>query len=449
MSDDGEDNGGNDDGGGAGFRLQAKFDSRELLGARWWQPQLQPVPGFGAASSDVTRRAALQRFLLIGGAAAFGGIVLLQATQCSGSSGTSGPVSTRALDLQRRRGWAVDATSSPLAYPDAVADNLDVAGRRVTADSLLGLADRLRPAPALRPFYAATLFQALDGPDRALRQGLRPICSPAMRQAFAGGEAIGELFVGVGVPKDAAIVADLPGAEAVAFAAGARQAFATVCTFDNWPHPRGVVPAHLALAAAAYYEPMLLTTSASPPRPPVFVLDRARLLPYRDEPDRFDNRYMVRLPDADGLRVLGIARVLYVVPAGVTTEMDDLNAAFAAWREAGIEVRLLSLAQFAPNPAAPAPPPSPSAQPVVVRHYYFGSPFGSWWFWNHYPWYAGPRGVAPSPAPLPPAGAGFVPSRRSTMFSRGTPPVGFVRTPSEPSSGGGSFGRSGGYGYSG
>src|SRR5689334_23419108 len=62
-----------------------------------------------------------------------------------------------------------------------------------------------------------------------------------------------------------------------------------VCSsdLDNWPHPKGVVPAHQTLAAAAYFQP-LFAKRAGVGSPPMLVLDRRRLAAYTD--DRSEER---------------------------------------------------------------------------------------------------------------------------------------------------------------
>ena len=61
-----------------------------------------------------------------------------------------------------------------------------------------------------------------------------------MEVAYRRGKALASLFKGNAAA--AMVVVDLAGPEAVAFAAGAASAFDPVFAFDNWPHPRGVVP---------------------------------------------------------------------------------------------------------------------------------------------------------------------------------------------------------------
>jgi hypothetical protein len=116
--------------------------------------------------------------------------------------------------------------------------------------------------------------------------------------------------------------------------------------FDNWPHPRGVVPSHETLAAVLYYWPTFRDAARSRPEgaPPLFVLDSNRLNGYRDEAAQFDNRYIARIPHAGELAALGVRRVVYVRPEQAEhRELDDLNAMFVAYQNAAIELRFWSL----------------------------------------------------------------------------------------------------------
>jgi hypothetical protein len=179
-----------------------------------------------------------------------------------------------------------------------------------------------------------------------LTSELRPILTPGMQAVFAFAQRAAEKLAAV---PSCALVVDLDGPDSVAFAAGAVSSFDPVFLFDNWPHPRGVVPAHLTLAAAAYYQPMLVQAAVDggwSPAPPMFVLDRQRLSPYVDSADRFDNRWVARLPGVQALRGLGVRRVLYVAPAGTSHELDDLNDAFVADVAAGIAISMIDVTRI-------------------------------------------------------------------------------------------------------
>jgi hypothetical protein len=205
----------------------------------------------------------------------------------------------------------------------------------------------------------ATLPDPQDGqprPDAApfkrLADVLVPIVTPGMLGAYRVGEALARL---AGQRQGLAALVDLPGPEAVAFAAGAAQVFEPVLLLDNWPHPHGVVPSHLTLAALAYYQPRFASQGERLASPPLFVLDRSRLAAYSEESDRFDNRYYARMPTLSALAKDGVRALFYVVasPAGLP-EPADLSAVLGA---AGtpVAVRALALSDFETDSAGRHP----------------------------------------------------------------------------------------------
>jgi hypothetical protein len=449
------------------FARQAAFDQRELVGARWW------FQGQRLAAAPAAQRRSLGAIAaaagIIGGLGIIiaGGLLLTSGGTPDGGSfpigrplslqrtGADDTTITRAaLEAQRAEGWNVGSPDAALDYPDAC--DVDATGEAGAVAAVQGLAAELAPArAALAPWYVSTLFQCLELPANAnLRAGLRPVFSPAMGAAFGRAEALRSLFEGVGSPSDIAIVADLPGPESVAFAAGLAPRFDAVFTFDNWPHPRGVVPAHLTLAAAVYYRRWFASHAPAPLAPPLFVLDRNRLVPYVDDAGRFDNRHLAKLPGADGLKALGVKHVLYVVPGGdATRELDDLNDEFVTLNAAGFDIKVLALSDLEEPKDSPAVASRPGVA-VTHAYRYGGRPTTHWWFWNHYGWHTPPAGL---PAEEPSAvsrGFDYAPSPRPTLFSSGHPagaagpvlPRGFgtvtFHSPSE-SSGRGSTGNSG------
>jgi hypothetical protein len=276
-----------------------------------------------------------------------------------------------------------------------------------------------------------------------------------MEAAFGRGAAVRTLFEGADAPTDVALIVDLPGPEAVAFAAGLAPRFDLAFAFDNWPHPKGVVPSHLVLAALLYYRRLLAKNRATPPAPVAFVLDRDRLSPYVDDAGRFDNRWLAKIPDAAGFSALRVKRLLYVAPAGVTQELDDLNDDFVALHAAGIDVKLLPLSDLDREKSALVAPVRAGA-PAAHSYHYGGSPLTHWWFWNHYGWRAPPTGLGATAPTGVSRGYEFVPRPRSTLFSSGAPggpvvgrtrPRGFgtvtFHRRTEPSSSGGRSGSMG------
>jgi len=403
------------------FIPRVSVDGPGGMGARWWNQALA-----ADAAAKTSRRRALQ--LGIGaGVLVVGGVALVASSQKDDEVDSN----MDALELQRRTSWNVGDTDRRLSLADLRTTDAD--DSEVWRTPLLSgqLADALGPGESrLQPYYTPTLFQAPDkSPD--LRQVLSPIRRPSMEEFYDRGRALAEAFDAAGRPHDTALVIDLHGPEAVAVAAGVADQFAPVFTFDNWPHPRGVVPSHETLAAALYYLPWLQRAAARrpAPAPPAFVLDADRLNPYRDEVEHFDNRYTVSLPSASRLQSLGVARVLYVRGGDAGEESDDLNADFAELDRGGIPVRLASLGDFqraADEPKAPdAGAPATATGSTHHRYHYYGGGH-SWsyvYFWGQYSWYhpAPPRGgpgrAPPPPPPAPSRAASYRPVSRPTMFS--------------------------------
>jgi hypothetical protein len=434
------------------FRRLVFITRDDLLAARWWHEGMAAI-----SSAAPSRRAALKVLLGLGGAL---GTYFLLREGCQALRGAD--ITMDSLELQRKEGWAVGAQGKPLLIPDGVAQ--DAEGNASWAATLARLADDLAPGASLwEPYYVRTLFEVFGNPRGA---GLAPIIRPmrnlAMEIAEPAARAVAALFAEDEDRKRTALVLDMPGPVSVAAAAGVARLFAPVFLYDNWPHPLGVVPSQLTLAAAIYHRPNLVAARAQRAAlpAPAFVLDSDRLAPYRDEPDRFDNRYLARLPNADSLAALHIERVLYVTATPQAHELDDLNDDFVLWRRQGIDVKLLALSDFTPAPPSLlAASHLPNTDPT---YYYGGHPLGRAFFWSSYGWhspsYAGrtwsggalPRHVS--------AGGSFAPAPRPTMFSSRTvgglagvgkqKPSGFGRVSYRSGSTGSSFGRSGSFGRS-
>lgn len=399
------------------FAVQVVYDQDEVLGARWWQEDVAAITlGASGASElsnvDQSRRTALKLLVVLGG-----GAVLLGGafSQCSSSSSKTTRASS--LEWQRKFGLAYGATGVAFDWPDAIAT--DVANGRIDAAKLDKLAEELSPRDrAYVPAYVPTLLQACAAAGTSeLTRDLKCIRSPAMLTAFARGEAMRELFAAEPEAHKVALIVDLPGPESVAFAAAVQPKATAVFTFDNWPHPHGVVPAHLTLGALLYHRPQFRAERESKVRPPQFVLDRNRLLPYRNEPDRFDNRYIARLPDAAFLKRQGIERVLYVAPEGAPeVEPDDCNETFVAYRQAALDVRLMGLGDFQLATASLAPGSKPTTEPRP-RYYWGGSPLYHGWFWMQHGLLSSGRGLGATAPTQRMFGADYRPSPRDLSRS--------------------------------
>jgi hypothetical protein len=387
-----------------GFVHDTVVDEHGIVGARWWNRALTDQ------AAAMTRRAAIGKALV--------GITAVAAVAGIGVAiyESSGPdYDSRiepSLDAQRRYGWNLGARDHALAYrPDEALALPSVALPSLRADL----------APIFWPHaHVSTMFEAPDAVPsetlaeetvsfRPMREELRAAVPASARVAEAVGASLARLFLGV--PAQAGLVLDLPGQDAVGFAAGAAQLFEPVSGIGNWPHPLGVVAVHEVLAAAAAYQPTFQAAraqrGANPP--PCFILDRQRLI----EPvgaDRFDNRYLAQLPTAATLRAGGVTRLLYVVPTGGhLPELDDLNADMVDLVRAGIEVRALALAAFQ----------------LLADGAYYGTQATHAGFWSHYAW--GPGGYAGEAPPVDPIPRTWQPALRATRFSRASAPSGFGR----------------------
>jgi hypothetical protein len=320
-----------------------------------------------------------------------------------------------ALDNQRNTSWNVGAEGQPLSLTGV--QPVDVTGGTGWRQEMPNLAASLSPSGAQwLPYYAPALFQSLESPRNAeLRLAMQPVFTPEMALAHRRGEALLSLLLDErGCRSDVALVLDLPGPESVAVAAALAPCLDPVFVFDNWPHPRGVVPAQETLGAALYFLPSFERDRATRVRagavgPPVFVLDRQRLAPYGDDPSLFDNRYFAGLPAREALMPAGIRHVLYVTPdETVTLESDDLNDDLVALDEGGVDVKMLALSDFseAPLPNWPAEA-SCGADPAVMGPalYFGGSPgaHGCFAFWYGWQLPAPGGGGVWFPRPQPPA----------------------------------------------
>lgn len=369
-----------------GFEKDVEVDKPGIVGARWWHRSLMEE------DRTVSRRGALKGLLVAGGVV--GGIGALGYGFVKAVEQPGEPVSLetrRSLDMQKKYGWDFGARGTALVFD----------GR---SEAPFVRAELERLAEVMQPrlnakFHVPTLVESLlatptmtlpeppDGsprPDAAPFQRLAdvvvPVVTPAMERAYRVGEALARLSAD---RQSISVLVDLPGPEAVAFAAGACAVFEPVLLFDNWPHPHGVVPSHLTLAALAYYQPRFAEQAKSRRfAEPIFLLDRSRLSQYFEESDRFDNRYYARMPKLEALSRDGIKGLLYVVESGADLpEPDDLNGTLSVGVTAGLEVRALALSDFDdPNGTTASGPAyyggSPETDASFHRNYPLGSAVG-------------------------------------------------------------------------
>lgn len=357
------------------FERRETVDKPGIVGARWWNE---------AVAKPVPRRQAMVGCMALGGilagVAALGTLVV--AGQSCSSSSTEPPEGVQfqprgALDMQREYGWDFGARGEALVFNGESTQAFD-------RSRLDAIDTDLTPGSTLYTrFFIPTLFASTDAKPRSTPSGetslatfaplkdvVKPIFTTSMDTAYKQGQALAAGISAALADKARApattattFIVDLTGPESVAFAAGAASLLEPVFLFDNWPHPRGVVPAHTTLAAAAYYQPLFARTrdartSDTRTNPlALFVLDRNRLNTYTDDAAQFDNRHVAKLPSADALRTLGVKRVVYVTASG--RELDDVNDDFVAWAAAGIAIAIAAPALDGPSYLA-APPYTPA-----------------------------------------------------------------------------------------
>ena len=285
------------------------------------------------------------------------------------------------LELQRRHGWNLGAEERRLFFRHT--SSADATGstdwQRYTDPSRL--MEAWRPwSRSWEPYMVPTLMQALE--SSSLRQQIRPIFSPAMETAFKRGEVLRQdLLSQVTKGPETLFIADLPGPESVAFGAGLAGWADLIPTFDNWPHPSGVVPSHETLAAMIYYAGYVQEQKKQlpEPAPAMLLLDSRRLTPYTDDGAQFDNRYLANVPLQDALRERGIRHVLYIVPnRNQTQESDDLNDEFVDYKANQIEVSVFPLSDLeAVQERVVEKQPDGTTQTVMHQNYYYGGGIGS------------------------------------------------------------------------
>lgn len=420
----------------APFERTDLVDKPGIVGAKWWQSALADE------STKVARRSAMRSIVIAGGVlAGFGAMVAMCAKSISSGSSTSSGSSggfqldpseatesrKGSLEVQRDFGWNFGAYDEALVFDGASLQPFDP----VAAGKLI---ESMRPARVdLRPFYQPTLFDAPYATPREMakidpeqvakwkplaQSGIGPVSTPAMHLAFEKGRALAGLFAALkangGSARDtnAGLLVDLPGPEAIAFAAGAASVFDPVVLFDNWPHPRGVVRAHETLGAALFYQPLFDNERAGAPKtakgkPPLFILDRRRLTPYTDDASQFDNRFVAKLPSpAAAMSALGVQRLLYVVPteADAAVESDDLNDDFLLYVNGGVDVRAIST-ELLQKPAGGS------------EVFYGGSPASHGSFFLDYPWAKPPTTATSRLAQN--RGKDYKPTPRTTPYSTG------------------------------
>ena len=452
-----------------------KLENQERSDKNWWEESLN-------------RRQAGKRIAGIGAGAALlvTGSSLIGCGEDEYNAEEAAATARDAIDVQKADGWNVGATKSSLklrnASPTDSKGSID-AWQKFKEPTALRAAWEPTDT-AWKPYISSELVNSLTQPT--LKTSVQPVHSTSMDDAYSRGLGMKELLKESQDPSKTAIVVDLPGPEAVAYAAALSDYADVVMTFDNWPHPNGVVPSGQTLGALLYYAEEVAENKEKRDKdaPVVFVMDSNRLAQYKDAANAFDNRYIATMPTAENLKKNSVEGLIYAAPdKSRSTELDDLNEDFVAYRDAGINVTMMPLTDFQPvSPELLAEHGAvDSTRTTTTRHrtyYYGGHPYYSPFFFSYYPMFVPMRSYNYSSmrSPRSVTRPNYKPATRPTMFSSRTvggrsgvgkqKPTGFGRVStrtvngrtvygsaarsSRSSSGrSGSFGRSGGRSVSG
>jgi hypothetical protein len=438
----------------------------------------QPSSGSaGASGGQMTEwftkhisRRSLGKGLAWGAVLAMAGITVYQL------AGDDEPeVDKDSLEIQKKEGWNVGSTDKFLSFEGSSVT--DSRGKNLTGYDPNYLISVYQPRDSQwQPFFVPTLIQSLS--QQSLSGQMRPVFTGQMRETYERAEALRNLISQTPNPAQTLIISDLPGTQSIALGAAMADTATLVPVFDNWPHPLGVVRSHETLGAMAYYAGEIdeKRSKLKENAPAILMLDSNRLNAYTDQDNQFDNRYLAKLPPVDQLKQRGVQQVIYVVKDETQKEeLDDINDDLVELQKQGINVRMLRLSEFKPVEEPTQATVAGTTTNTVQRHYYYGgSPWASWWFYNHYG-YGYPREVViyrdgrSVPIPRPTTGQTYNPptyrpQSRPTVFSSSrvgggsgvgrTRPSGFGRTSVRMSSDGhvtgtrsgrsGSYGRSGG-----
>jgi hypothetical protein len=247
------------------------------------------------------------------------------------------------------------------------------------------------PESAWVPYHCVPLFAALDvidpkkvGPAHAPEQPPPPDAAgapPAERLPIWARP--GASVLAWHTPSTWVIL-DLPGPAAVEAAAWMVTAAGCqpVCTFDNWPHERGLLRPEQTLAELLRWATTVAEARQrlTPNSPPLWICDSQRLGGSPGRPGEFDNRYYLDdsiLPGAGLLRREGISRVVYVTMGGEDGPVLDLEAYFAELLKAGLPVLHAELMTPDAEPRAFAAPSKSRKPPRTGFHRSAAGGFGS------------------------------------------------------------------------
>lgn len=182
------------------------------------------------------------------------------------------------------------------------------------------------------PFHCITLFVALDYLDHK-------VVGPADKDPWP----VDGFQAPSWIDPATLLIVDLPGPRSVGLGAAlAVSGCDLVCTFNNWPHPRGLLRSQDILAALLRYATLLehARTAYPTPAPVAWLCDVDRMGKQPGKPGDFDNRYYIEdalMPGTRFLRDRGIEKVVFV-EARLDQLNSDLTGHLHAYQKDGIQV---------------------------------------------------------------------------------------------------------------
>lgn len=231
------------------------------------------------------------------------------------------------------------------------------------------------------PYHAVPLFAALDrvapgrvGPTASVLQWDR-VSHPAARPGAPPPEWL---------TAQTWTIIDLPGPRAVEVAAWlvTSAGVQPVCTFDHWPHPKGVLKPEHILAELLRWAGTVAGARGriAADAPPVWICDSDRLGSRPGRPGEFDNRYYLddsALPGETILRRAGITRIVYISPGTGELPVADLEGYLADLLRSGMELLHLRITELDPEPRPMSAPRTPRPPPREGFHRSSAGGFGT------------------------------------------------------------------------
>jgi hypothetical protein len=197
-------------------------------------------------------------------------------------------------------------------------------------------------------YHTVPLFAAMEASSSAIliRGDVAPLPSEYVRAVeedsrILSDSTVGEKWGEGWLTERMMIILDLPGVMSVAAAVRfVRSGFQPVCTFDNWPHPEGVLKPQLVLAQLLRYATTMesVRVGVSESAPPVLVTDSLRLGKRMPGVGDFDNRYYLDdsiLPSIEVLNKNGIKGIVCLLKTDSSIPTADICYYFRGLMRAG------------------------------------------------------------------------------------------------------------------